>query len=68
VQNIKLDLGEIGEIGVDCICLTQDRDMCRALVNAVMNLRIPYNGGKLSNGFTTGILASSAHLRRVNES
>jgi hypothetical protein len=41
VDNIKMDLGEIGRGGVDWICLAHDGDKCRALVNAVMNLRVP---------------------------
>jgi len=32
---------------MDWIHLTHDRDRCRALVNAVMNLRIPYSVGNL---------------------
>jgi hypothetical protein len=36
VDNIKMDLGEIGWGGVDWIGLTQDRGKWRALVNAVM--------------------------------
>jgi hypothetical protein len=34
-------------------------------VNAVMNLRVPKNDGKLSSGYTTGGLSSSAQLRVV---
>jgi hypothetical protein len=41
VDNIKMDLLEIGWGGVDWISLAQDRDKWRALVNAVMNLRVP---------------------------
>jgi hypothetical protein len=41
-NNIKIDVKEIGW-GVDWIELAQDRDRWRALVNAVMNLRIPSN-------------------------
>jgi hypothetical protein len=66
VDNIKMDLGEIGWGGVDRIGLSQDRDKWRALFNSVMNLRIPYNAGKLSSGFTTGGLSSSAQLHRVS--
>jgi hypothetical protein len=40
-DNIKIDLLEIGWDGVDWIGLAQDRDKWRALVNAVMNLRLP---------------------------
>jgi hypothetical protein len=41
VHNIKMDLREIGWGGMDWIDLTQDRDKWRALVNTVMNLRVP---------------------------
>jgi hypothetical protein len=41
VDDIKMDLLEIGWGGVDWIGLAQDRDKWRALVNAVMNLRVP---------------------------
>jgi hypothetical protein len=40
VDNIKIDLLQIGWGGVDWIGLAQDRDKWRALVNAVMNLRV----------------------------
>jgi hypothetical protein len=39
--NIKMGLGEIGFGDVDGIYLAQDRDLWRALVNTVMNLRVP---------------------------
>jgi hypothetical protein len=41
VDNIKLDLREIGSDGMDLINLAQDIDQWRALVNTVMNLRVP---------------------------
>jgi hypothetical protein len=41
VENIRMELGEIGKGGVDWIVLAQDRNRWRALVNAVMNLRVP---------------------------
>jgi hypothetical protein len=54
VDNIRMDLGEVGWGDVDWIGL--------ALVNAVMNLRVPQSAGKFSSGCTTGGLSSSAQL------
>jgi len=39
-QNFKVGLQEVGW-GMDWIILAQDRDRCRAIVNAVMNRRVP---------------------------
>jgi hypothetical protein len=41
VDNIKMDLREIGWDCMDWIKLAQDRDQWRGLVNMVMNLRVP---------------------------
>jgi hypothetical protein len=41
VDNIRMDLGEVGWGDVDWICLAQDRNRWRALVNSVSNLRVP---------------------------
>jgi hypothetical protein len=41
VDNIKIHIREIGWDGMDWIDLAQDRDQRRALVNTVMNLRVP---------------------------
>jgi hypothetical protein len=59
VDNIKMDLGEVGWGDVDQIGLAQDKDKWRALVNSVMNLLVPQNAEKLSSGFTTGGLSSA---------
>jgi hypothetical protein len=40
-DNIKMDLHEVGTGGMDSIDVTQDRTRWRALVSAVMNLRVP---------------------------
>jgi hypothetical protein len=41
VDNIKMDLGEVGWGDVDWIDLAMDRNRWRALVNSVLNLRVP---------------------------
>jgi hypothetical protein len=41
VDNIRTDLGDIGWDSVDWIDVAQDRDQWKALVNTVMNLRVP---------------------------
>jgi hypothetical protein len=41
VDNIRMDLGEVGLVDVDWIGLAQDRNRWRALVNSVLNLRVP---------------------------
>jgi hypothetical protein len=62
VENIKTDLGKIGWCGLDSIDVAQDRDKWRALVNAVIDLRVPKNAGKLSSGCVTGGLPISFQL------
>ena len=45
VDNIRMDLQEVGCGCMDWIGLAQDRDRWRTLVSAVMNLRVPWNAG-----------------------
>ena len=39
--NIKMDFQEVEWGGMDWIVVAQNRDMCWALVNAIMNLWVP---------------------------
>jgi hypothetical protein len=41
MDNIKMNLREIGWVGMDWIDLAQNRDQWRALMNTVMNLQVP---------------------------
>jgi hypothetical protein len=41
VVNIKMDLREIGWVGMEWIDLAQDRDQWRAIMNTVMKFRVP---------------------------
>jgi hypothetical protein len=66
VHNIKMDPREIGWGGMDRTDLAQDRDQWRALVNTVMNLRIPHNSGKFLSSCTIGGFSRRAQLREVS--
>jgi hypothetical protein len=61
VNNIRMDLGEVGWGDVDWIGLAKDRNRWRTLVSSVLNLWVPRNAGKRSSG-----LSSSAQLHRVS--
>jgi hypothetical protein len=44
-DNTELDVQVVEWEGVDWIYLAQDRDRWRALVNALLNLRVQFNSG-----------------------
>jgi hypothetical protein len=67
VDNIKMDLTEIGWGDMDWIDLAQDGDQWRAIVNMVMNLRVPYNVGKFLSSCTTGSFSRRAQLNEVSQ-
>jgi hypothetical protein len=67
VDNIRMDLGEVGWDDVDWIGLAKDRNRWRAVVNSVLNLRVPRNAGKLSSGLTSSGLSVSAQLHIVSQ-
>jgi hypothetical protein len=66
VDNIRMDLGEVGWGDVGWIGLAQDWNRWRALVNSVLNLRVPWNAWELLDGLTSSGLPSSAQLHRVS--
>jgi hypothetical protein len=51
VDNTKIILRDIGWDGVDWMDMAQDRDQWRALVNMILNLRVPQNAGKFLSGW-----------------
>jgi hypothetical protein len=66
VDNIRMDLGEVGWGDVDWIGLAKYRNRWRALVNSVLNLRVPLNAGRLSSDLASSDLSSSAQLHIVS--
>jgi hypothetical protein len=58
-----MNLREIGWGGVDWIGQVDKR---RALVNAIMNLRVSQNAAKLLSNYTTAGLSRSAQLHIIN--
>jgi hypothetical protein len=65
-DDIKMDLREIGWGGMDWTDLVHGRDQWRALVNTIMNLRVPQNVGKFLSSCTTGGFSRRAQLHGVS--
>jgi hypothetical protein len=65
-DNIKMDLRETGWGGIICIDLVRDRDQQRALVNTVMNLRVPLNVGIFLSCCETGGFPRRAPIHGVS--
>jgi hypothetical protein len=66
VDNIKMDLREVGWCGVDWIYVAQDGDQWRAFVNAVMNHRVPQIAGKFLSNCTVGGFSRRAQFHEVS--
>ena len=68
MDNIRMDLQEVGCGCMDWIGLAQDRDRWRTLVSAVMNLRVPWNAGNFltsckSVSFSRGTLHHGVSIK-----
>jgi hypothetical protein len=63
-DNIKMDLREVGWEGMDWSDLAQDRARWWALVNVVMNLRVPQNVGNFMSS-TGPVMSSNRTLLNV---
>jgi hypothetical protein len=66
VDNIDMDLREIGWGGMDWIGLTHIRDQWMAFVNTVMKLRAPKTLGKFLSRCTTDGFTRRAQFHRVS--
>jgi hypothetical protein len=66
VDNINMNLRKIGWGGLDLIDLAKDRDQWRALMNTIMNLRVPQNPGKFLSSSTSGGFSRRAQLHEVS--
>jgi hypothetical protein len=66
VDNIKMELREIGWGDIDWINLAQDRDQWKALVNTFMNLRVPCNIEEFLHSCTTGSFSRSDQLHEAS--
>jgi hypothetical protein len=62
MENIKMNVREIGWSVMGWISLAQDRDLWRAVVNTIMNLRVPKNSGKFLSSCTVGGFSRRSQL------
>jgi hypothetical protein len=65
VDDIKMDLREIGCGGMDWIDLVQDMDQWRVIVKTVINLRVPQNFGKFLSSYIIDGFSRRAQLHDV---
>jgi hypothetical protein len=61
-----MDLREVGWGDVDWIDLAQDMNRWRAVVNAVLNLRVPWSVGKLLSSWASGSFSRRAQVHGVS--
>jgi hypothetical protein len=67
MDNVKIDLKQIGWDGMDWIYLAQDRrDQWRTLVNKAINLRVPWNIGNFFSNWATGNFSRRSKVHGVN--
>jgi hypothetical protein len=62
VNNIKMDLREIGWDGVDWIDVTQNRNEWWVLVNTVVKIQVPHNARNFLSGYTISSFSRRAQL------
>jgi hypothetical protein len=68
VDNIKMNLREIGWGGMNWSDLAQDMlDQWRVLVNTVKNLWVPSNVGKFLSSYTTGGFSRRVQIHEVSQ-